>query len=501
MKSLCVVLALAASVVLVIGFSVTSKSNRIKRSYGAVVVEETPGSGYGAPPFEPDDSIYVPMEQVMQDPPTYGQPPDLGYGNRQGNVLLLSAAFQILKFFGILPGVDNQDINKVVEQTKTVVVPPNIAKGIGLGKAGRTVCNANPANQGVCESTVKCLADKGKSVGYCSNCAGCSTCCQYTNDCQSSTDKIISYFESDGYPDTRRHESHCQLTINVREEVTQIRLDFLDFELPDPQGGECRDTDHMEIVNNLHPVGVLGQGQSRFCGLNTGQHLYMEADPNQLVILRVITSGVAPVPFTTYIPSDPNVASLASDTAFRWRIKITQIMGDSDSAFMQSVKAPTGCRQYYTTTKGSLVSFNFDGRSQILANQDYAICVRNPDRTCGITFVALSFGLPATEGCRSGVEAVDTNGKLCCTSDENEDDPGFSFFGIMGAGDRYHWCGKAVPKTLTAMYKGPLNFRVRTGPKASSVVGPQANPSAPCGRDDRDCAGFRLTYDVQTGTC
>jgi len=502
MKSLCAVLALAASVVLVIGYSV--KSNRIKRSYGHDVVEETPASGYGAPP---EDDYVPPIQTVEQDPPTYGQPPPgSGYGGREGNVLLLSAAFQILKYFGILPGVDNESISKVVEKSKTVVVPPNIAKGIGLGKAGRTVCNANPANQGVCESTVACLADKGKSVGYCSNCAGCSTCCQYTNDCQSSTDKIVSYFESDGYPDTRRHETHCQLTINVREEVTQIRLDFMDFELPDPVGGECRDTDHMEIVNNLHPVGVLGQGQSRFCGLNTGQHLYMEADPNQLVILRVITSGVAPVPFTSYIASDPNVVSLASDTAYRWRIKITQIMGDSDSAFMQSVKAPTGCRQYFTATKGSLISFNFDGRSQILANQDYAVCVRNPDRTCGITFTALSFGLPATEGCRSGKEEVDTNGKLCCTSDENKDDPGFSFFGIMGAkqaGDRYHFCGKALgePKTLKAMYKGPLNFRVRTGPMASSVVAAQADPSAPCGRDDRDCAGFRLVYDVQTGTC
>jgi len=499
MKSLFAVLALglAACAVVVIGFSVTSKNNRIKRSYDEENVADTGTTGYGTTTSTNDTA-------AVQDPPTYGGPvANVAYGDgRKGNVLLLSAAFNILKFFGILPDMDRDEIDSAVDKAKNVVVPPGLAKGISQGKAGRTVCNANPANQGVCESTVRCLAEKGKSVGYCTNCAGCSTCCQYTNGCQSQTDKVISYFESDGYPDTRRHETHCQLTINTLDDVTQIRLDFLDFELPDPQEGECRDTDHMEIVNNLHPVGVLGQGQSRFCGLNTGQHLYMEADPDQLIILRVITSGVAPVPLTRYIASDPNVPSLASDTAYRWRIKVTQIMGDSKSVFMQSVKAPTGCRQYFTSNKGALVSFNFDGRSQFLNNQDYAICIRNPDRTCGITFVALTFGLPATVHCRSGEEDVDTNGKLCCTSDENDSDPGYTFFGVMGAGDRYHYCGKklGVPKTLKAYYKGPLNFRVRSGPRATSVQGLK-DLSAPCGRDDRDCAGFRIAYDIQTGTC
>ena len=58
----------------------------------------------------------------------------------------------------------------------------------------------------------------------------------------------------------------------------------------------------------------------------------------------------------------------------RYLIKI--IFSPAILDFIQNLMAPDGCRQYFKDTRGNLKSFNFDGRSELALNLNYAICVK-----------------------------------------------------------------------------------------------------------------------------
>ena len=100
------------------------------------------------------------------------------------------------------------------------------------------------------------------------------------------------------------------MTINIKAEVCQVRLDFIDFEMAVPLDGTCAQVDNLEIINTAQPVGVLGPGSSRFCGLNSGQHVYLPVKDGGILILKATTSGVNTVPLATN-------TRFSGDTAFR----------------------------------------------------------------------------------------------------------------------------------------------------------------------------------------
>ena len=142
---------------------------------------------------------------------------------------------------------------------------------------------------------------------------GCTTCCQYMFSCQGNTDKLISYFQSPSYPSSDKTNDGCSLTVTIREGVSQIRLDFLDFEMPHPLGGVC--ADRLQIINTAQPGGVFGPGNNDLCGLNSGQHIYLPVTPGNLLILRAVTSGVLNVPFASVSGGN---RGLSGDTQFRF---------------------------------------------------------------------------------------------------------------------------------------------------------------------------------------
>ena len=41
-----------------------------------------------------------------------------------------------------------------------------------------------------------------------------------------------------------------------------------------PEG--CGEDDYLEIISPQSPGGLLGPGNSKFCGLNTDQHIYID---------------------------------------------------------------------------------------------------------------------------------------------------------------------------------------------------------------------------------
>eukprot|EP00092_Neocalanus_flemingeri_P060349 GFUD01072317.1.p1 GENE.GFUD01072317.1~~GFUD01072317.1.p1 ORF type:complete len:571 (-),score=91.33 GFUD01072317.1:47-1714(-) len=407
---------------------------------------------------------------------------------------------------------------------KAVIILPTAAQDTNLP-------NYEPCRggEGLCTSAQECKnigGVQGKSIGKCGNCVGCSVCCQFVIGCQGITDKMITHFQSPGYPRTDRSNEACSLTLNVRDEVCQVRLDFIDFEMAAPVAGSCSGVDNFEIINTAQPGGVFGPGQSKMCGLNKGQHVYMPVKPGNILIMRATTSGVRNIPLARL---DGTNRGLSGDTAFRWNARVTQIPCEAPGArggrsvadrkaarripsHYRKLLAPDGCRQYFQESRGRLQSYNFDGKSEVLLNQNYAICVKRPARSCGMTLKALGFSLPASVGCLPGnvpAETVDDVCAICCTSSA-EDGPGVNYLGVGGYSDgasvmtpigqnyavnqdRYFFCGAklGVTNLMVTRTKGPLLLRVRTAGNYWEQV------SCP----DGGCLGFLINYDVDTGTC
>eukprot|EP00091_Calanus_sinicus_P000603 TRINITY_DN1051_c0_g1_i1.p1 TRINITY_DN1051_c0_g1~~TRINITY_DN1051_c0_g1_i1.p1 ORF type:complete len:323 (-),score=81.51 TRINITY_DN1051_c0_g1_i1:303-1271(-) len=199
------------------------------------------------------------------------------------------------------------------------ITPPLPASGCNCPQSNYEPCRGG---DGICASASECEGMGGESIGKCSNCLGCSVCCRFTSGCQGMTNKMITYFQSPAYPRTDRSNEVCSLTVTVKEEVCQVRLDFIDFEMAAPLCGDCSLVDNLEIINTAQPGGVLGPGQSRLCGLNSGQHLYLPVTPNNMLILKATTSGVRNVPLAA---TDGRNRGLSGDTAFRWNVRVTQI--------------------------------------------------------------------------------------------------------------------------------------------------------------------------------
>eukprot|EP00092_Neocalanus_flemingeri_P042237 GFUD01046097.1.p1 GENE.GFUD01046097.1~~GFUD01046097.1.p1 ORF type:complete len:589 (-),score=88.73 GFUD01046097.1:111-1835(-) len=464
-------------------------------------------------------------------------------GRLFGGGMLMQAAIDqalaVLRIFGYNTGaqintIPVQPVSQVqqaalatlaqVTAHKAVIVLPTAAQDTNLP-------NYEPCRggEGLCTSAQECKnigGVQGKSIGKCGNCVGCSVCCQFMTGCQGITDKMITYFQSPGYPRTDRSNEACSLTLNVRDEVCQVRLDFIDFEMAAPQAGSCSGVDNFEIINTAQPGGVFGPGQSKMCGLNKGQHVYMPVKPGNILIMRATTSGVRNIPLAR---TDGTNRGLSGDTAFRWNARVTQIpceapgarggrsLSDEKSArripsHYRKLLAPDGCRQYFQESRGRLQSYNFDGKSEVLLNQNYAICVKRPARSCGMTLKALGFSLPASAVCLPGnvpAESVDDVCALCCTSTA-EDGPGVNYLGVAGYSDgasvmtpigqnyavnqdRHFFCGSklGVTNLIVTRTKGPLLLRVRTAGKYWEEW------SCPAG----GCLGFLMNYDVDTGTC
>jgi len=360
-----------------------------------------------------------------------------------------------------------------------------------------TMSNYEPCRggEGVCSSAEQCQGMGGEQIGKCANCLGCSVCCKYMSGCQGMTDMMISYFQSPAYPRTDRSNEACSLTVNVRDEVCQVRLDLIDFEMAAPVCGDCSNVDNLEIINTAQPGGVIGPGQSRLCGLNSGQHLYLPVTPRNMLILKATTSGVRNVPLAA---ANGRNRGLSGDTAFRWNVRVTQIpcrasggdggvgegikTGSVEVAvgggsvvvsgavgfegrngacrcripkYYRELRAPPGCRQYFAESRGKLKSLNFDGQSEVSTGLGYSICIRRTNDACGMTLNALTFSLPASPYCLSGEETIDCYGGLvseeameqakakmtvCCTGSWDKEEkefrlPGVNFFGFAGFAD------------------------------------------------------------------
>lgn len=115
--------------------------------------------------------------------------------------------------------------------------------------------------------------------------------------------------------------------------------------------GVC--TDSFEVT------GPTGRNPSVICGVNTGQHLFIETGSSTTATTMSFT--------------------IASTGGGSWKIKVSQVECTSNS------RAPTDCDQYFTGISGELKSINFDGGIQ-LRDIQYTICIRREVGSCGIQY-------------------------------------------------------------------------------------------------------------------
>ncbi|XP_031617542.1 uncharacterized protein LOC116337263 [Contarinia nasturtii] len=211
---------------------------------------------------------------------------------------------------------------------------------------------------GICYQDFQCTQMGGVSIDECAD--GLGVCCVFKTGCGQTTTQIDSYFQNPGWPEASVDRLICTVTVELQEDVQQVRLDFLLFELKAPTDGNCVDDQFYiagQNLNNLIPT---------LCGINSGQHLYIEVSNSmdRRVFLSILTSSVA---------------------ARGFNIRIQQL---KDSL------APNNCLQYYTETDGWFQTFNYDDTSMYVTNRvpsyfnnlNYVICIKRQWNYCSTTY-------------------------------------------------------------------------------------------------------------------
>ncbi|CAH2047217.1 unnamed protein product, partial [Iphiclides podalirius] len=223
------------------------------------------------------------------------------------------------------------------------------------------VCSSATGLEGRCLYEYDCQSIGGTPMGTCAD--GYGICCVVVYSCNGQTSAPFSWFTNPEYPLPSTNRLACALTVNkTSQDIKQIRLDFGNFELLPPIGGTCEHDQFFvsgQNINNVIPI---------LCGINTGQHLYIEVgDIEEPIRLTIQT-----------ITAENRLFS----------IKVTQLTSSDISA------APTGCLQYFNGPHGYIESFNYKNITEAtmaihpsyLNNLNYAICVERDSLSCSVTY-------------------------------------------------------------------------------------------------------------------
>ncbi|KAL0274704.1 UNVERIFIED_CONTAM: hypothetical protein PYX00_002768 [Menopon gallinae] len=216
----------------------------------------------------------------------------------------------------------------------------------------RECLSGDGRRSGICLNPYECKIQQGVSNGQCA--LGFGVCCVFSETCGSKAFNNITYFVSPHFPGLSPQSRSCPFTIKkISPQISQIRLDFVHFNLAQPnrKTGIC-ETDVMAINSEMTP-------EFRLCGINNGQHIYYDVEDVRgdiNIVMNLTREGIGRL----------------------WEIKITQIEYRN--------KAPTGCMQYFRQPSGVIQTMNFADNGRHLANQDYTICMRQELGMCSIVY-------------------------------------------------------------------------------------------------------------------
>jgi len=233
-------------------------------------------------------------------------------------------------------------------------------------------CGADSGLNGTCLASSECSTRGGTASGSCAS--GYGVCCTLKIDCGATTSTNNTYLEQA----QTTTSATCTYTIcPISTDICQIRIDFEKFVMAAAstttgKKGLC-DADTMVISNPSGPNPPI------FCGIMTGQHMYIEASTSCHTMMTTI-------------------GSLDTTTSREWSMRVSQIECSSDMV------APGGCLQYYTGTTGYLYNFGWSGTSVLAAsaatayhqnNQNYNICIRKEEGYCSVEYWATNFAISA----------------------------------------------------------------------------------------------------------
>ncbi|KAL9695523.1 hypothetical protein quinque_014808 [Culex quinquefasciatus] len=287
-----------------------------------------------------------PVQNVMRPPTRVEQTLDL-LGDRLKKLLLNSF-------------VPNSTESRVIEKLKSPLTLFSLFNVVNFENAPCVARQGNLGSplQGICYHEVQCSQLGGVPMELCAG--GFGVCCVFQLGCNDQTAQNISYFQSPGYPTAVQTKLTCSLTVALRWNTRQVLLELIFFEMGPPREGNCLEDQLIVTVQNTHRKYPI------LCGINSGQHLYLQVDREYSHFL--------------YLTAVSN-----SDEPKAFNIRIIQLA---------ELQAPEGCLQYFTGVNGYIKSFNYDDHSVLvtrrepgyLNNLNYAICIRRTPNFCSTTF-------------------------------------------------------------------------------------------------------------------
>jgi len=241
-------------------------------------------------------------------------------------------------------------------------------------------CNSTAnGQQGTCYTSRECRKKGGIESGSCAS--GFGVCCNFEGKCGGHTNENITYFKSDTPSIAKNMKVPCDFKVcPMSKNICQLRLDFINFEIGQPEttaevttfgsaassvGGPVgvdyhlsHPNRHGQCVQDAFAVSSPGNTPPVICGENSGMHMYVDADG--------MTCNSLSFSWMTY-------------NSQRWNIKVSQI--ECGAAWA----APKGCLQYFTENTDTIKTFNY-AKSIHLADQYYDICVRTNTKKCKICY-------------------------------------------------------------------------------------------------------------------
>lgn len=312
--------------------------------------------------------------------------------------------------------------------------PPSLPGILSIVRFQNTACNGDNGDSGTCLADAECNRRAGTGIGPCAN--GFGTCCSFKFTCGGTTNQNETVFVNPSYPRGENGTDTCQVTIEKTQTVCQLRLDFEEFTLAQPDENGLCTTDSFMVRT------TVGERLPILCGENGGQHIYIDmgrgsANP---VVLSVVSNG--------------------EKVTRKWKIKINMIPCNNLDM------APSGCMQYYRSPSAVIRSFNFgpriEGKARYLSNLRYTACVRAEENFCAVKWEtespsSFSFGAPF-EG--NATELGGATGGLC----NGDDFVGIDQGSIDGTGpgeDRF--CGtRLLDSNVVISRSKPFQLKVRS---------------------------------------
>ncbi|CAL4159083.1 unnamed protein product, partial [Meganyctiphanes norvegica] len=237
--------------------------------------------------------------------------------------------------------------------------------------------------------------------------------------CGGSSRNNNTWLQSPGYPNSFNSGQDCQQTIDIEENICQLRLDIDDLTLDVPDTTGTCSTDYLTVNQDTK--------FDRLCGVTKNNHFYLDVDysSNSKVIFSFHTDS-----------------STSYDRT--WSIRISKICCDS----LEEV--PRGCGQYYTGTTGIIKSLNYEAPSSgdnIISKLNYGICIR------------MELGY-----CKNTYTEDKTDGWLPICGDIFERPGRYDAQVVPTVAAKCHTAGaiNPIPATWTHSYTSPHTFKLDT---------------------------------------